>query len=168
LIPNWCRQIDITDRRWNVTQKIFIHNGANFASGIGMTRLYLFEKPKTSRAKQLASQWCRGYFSHSRSSEGPKPPFNILAYSRIFYFISVCYFSAHMGLLFLLVFKQNLSSLRGIFWFNKNIETFFSVLMDSKNPYLIGFALAAYLLILCLAFVNPCFCSASPVKLQSI
>jgi hypothetical protein len=59
----------------------------------------------TPNSADLASGVCRGEFSHSRSCEGPKPYFNILALLLFFCFILVCYFSAHMGLLFPLIFK---------------------------------------------------------------
>jgi hypothetical protein len=126
-------------------------------------KLYLFGKPWTSQAKLTTSPWCRGYSSHSRSSEGP--PFNISAYSRIFYFISVCYFLAHTGLLFLLVFKQNLCSLRSTFSFNKNIRDFslnFGGLWKLLFDRFVVCNLSVYLLGLALA--NPCFRTTSIFK----
>jgi len=94
---------------------------------------------------------------HSRSSEGPKSSFNISAFSKTFYFVLFCYFLAHTGLLFFLVFKHNLCSLRGTFSLNKNIRDFSLNSGGFQKPLFDRFVacnLSVYLLSLTLA--NPC------------
>jgi len=123
--------------------------------------LYLFGKLRTSRTKLIALPWCRGWFSHSRSSEDSEPPFNFSTNSRVFYFISF-FFPAHTSLSFLLVFKQNLCSLRDTFSFNKNIRDFSLISGEFWKPLFDRFVacnLSVYLL--SLAFANPWFRYAS-------